>query len=36
VGAPPAGAELLDPTIEDAYLLLVGPDAGGLGDEVAA
>jgi ABC-2 type transport system ATP-binding protein len=27
VGDPPAGAELVDPTIEDAYLLLLGPRA---------
>ena len=31
VGTPPPGAELLAPTLEDAYLLLVGP-AGGAGD----
>jgi ABC-2 type transport system ATP-binding protein len=28
VGEPPAGAELVRPRIEDAYLLLLGPDAG--------
>jgi ABC-2 type transport system ATP-binding protein len=28
VGDPPAGAELIDPRIEDAYLLMLGPDAG--------
>jgi ABC-2 type transport system ATP-binding protein len=28
VGDPPAGAELIDPSIEDAYLLLLGPQAG--------
>ncbi|CAA9377842.1 MAG: ABC transporter, ATP-binding protein [uncultured Nocardioides sp.] len=27
IGDPPAGAELVDPTIEDAYLLLLGPQA---------
>jgi ABC-2 type transport system ATP-binding protein len=27
VGDPPAGAELIAPRIEDAYLLLLGPDA---------
>jgi ABC-2 type transport system ATP-binding protein len=26
-GQPPAGAQSADPTVEDAYLLLVGPDA---------
>ena len=31
VGDPPAGAEVIDPTIEDAYLLLLGPQAGGEG-----
>ncbi len=30
VGEPPAGAELIAPRIEDAYLLMLGPDA--LGD----
>ncbi len=28
VGDPPAGAELVAPRIEDAYLLMLGPDAG--------
>jgi ABC-2 type transport system ATP-binding protein len=28
IGEPPAGAELVTPQIEDAYLLLLGPDAG--------
>jgi ABC-2 type transport system ATP-binding protein len=28
VGEPPAGADLVSPRIEDAYLLLLGPDAG--------
>jgi ABC-2 type transport system ATP-binding protein len=28
VGDPPAGAALVDPRIEDAYLLMLGPDAG--------
>jgi ABC-2 type transport system ATP-binding protein len=28
VGDPPAGAELAEPTLEDAYLLLLGPQAG--------
>jgi len=28
VGDPPAGASLVDPRIEDAYLLMLGPDAG--------
>ncbi len=28
VGTPPAGVELVAPTLEDAYLLLVGPTAG--------
>jgi ABC-2 type transport system ATP-binding protein len=28
VGDPPSGAELVPPRIEDAYLLLLGPDAG--------
>jgi ABC-2 type transport system ATP-binding protein len=33
IGDPPAGAELIEPTIEDAYLLLLGPSAGeNLGD----
>ena len=34
VGDPPAGAQLVDPTIEDGYLLLVGPTAAA--DAVAA
>jgi ABC-2 type transport system ATP-binding protein len=29
VGTPPAGAQLVDPTIEDAYLLMLGPQAPG-------
>lgn len=29
IGDPPAGAELTEPTIEDAYLLLLGPQAAG-------
>jgi ABC-2 type transport system ATP-binding protein len=29
IGDPPAGAELLEPTIEDAYLLMLGPQASG-------
>ena len=28
VGDPPSGATLVDPRIEDAYLLMLGPDAG--------
>ena len=28
VGEPPAGAELVTPQLEDAYLLMLGPDAG--------
>jgi len=28
VGDPPPGASLVDPRIEDAYLLMLGPDAG--------
>ena len=28
VGEPPAGAQLISPRIEDAYLLMLGPDAG--------
>jgi ABC-2 type transport system ATP-binding protein len=32
VGDPPDGAELIDPTVEDAYLLLLGPAATGLGE----
>ncbi|HQR25888.1 MAG TPA: ABC transporter ATP-binding protein [Nocardioides sp.] len=33
VGDPPAGAELIAPSIEDAYLLLLGPQAGeGMGE----
>jgi ABC-2 type transport system ATP-binding protein len=33
IGDPPAGAEVIDPTIEDAYLLLLGPQAGeGMGE----
>jgi ABC-2 type transport system ATP-binding protein len=35
IGDPPAGAELVDPTIEDAYLLLLGPQAGAGMGEVA-
>jgi ABC-2 type transport system ATP-binding protein len=35
VGDPPAGAEIVDPSIEDAYLLLVGPDAAGEGRDAA-
>jgi ABC-2 type transport system ATP-binding protein len=31
IGNPPDGAELVDPTIEDAYLLLLGPQAGSEG-----
>jgi ABC-2 type transport system ATP-binding protein len=31
VGDPPAGAEVIEPTIEDAYLLLLGPQAGAEG-----
>jgi ABC-2 type transport system ATP-binding protein len=27
IGDPPAGAELVEPTVEDAYLVLVGPQA---------
>ncbi len=27
IGDPPAGAELVEPGVEDAYLLLVGPQA---------
>jgi ABC-2 type transport system ATP-binding protein len=27
IGEPPAGAELVAPTLEDAYLLLLGRDA---------
>jgi ABC-2 type transport system ATP-binding protein len=27
IGAPPAGAELVEPTVEDAYLVLVGAKA---------
>jgi hypothetical protein len=27
VGDPPAGVELVEPTIEDAYLLMLGPRA---------
>jgi len=26
-GAPPVGADLTEPTLEDAYLLMLGPDA---------
>jgi ABC-2 type transport system ATP-binding protein len=29
IGDPPAGAELLEPTIEDAYLLMLGPHVAG-------
>jgi ABC-2 type transport system ATP-binding protein len=29
VGHPPAGAQLVDPTIEDAYLLMLGPRSSG-------
>ena len=29
VGNPPAGAQIVDPTIEDAYLLMLGPQAPG-------
>jgi ABC-2 type transport system ATP-binding protein len=36
VGDPPAGAELVDPTIEDAYLLLLGPRAAADSAEDAA
>ncbi|MGN6575947.1 MAG: hypothetical protein ACTHKG_09675, partial [Nocardioides sp.] len=33
VGTPPPGAELIEPSVEDAYLLLLGPAAGaGLGE----
>jgi ABC-2 type transport system ATP-binding protein len=35
IGDPPAGAELVEPTIEDAYLLLLGPQAGSGMGEVA-
>lgn len=35
IGDPPAGAELVDPTIEDAYLLLLGPQGGTAIGEVA-
>jgi ABC-2 type transport system ATP-binding protein len=35
VGDPPNGAELVDPTIEDAYLLLLGPDAALPTEDVA-
>ncbi len=31
IGDPPAGAELIEPSIEDAYLLLLGPQATGEG-----
>jgi ABC-2 type transport system ATP-binding protein len=29
IGDPPVGAELVEPTIEDAYLLMLGPQAAG-------
>jgi ABC-2 type transport system ATP-binding protein len=33
IGDPPAGAEVIEPSIEDAYLLLLGPQAGeGMGE----
>ena len=32
IGTPPAGAELVDPTLEDGYLLLVGAEALRTGD----
>ncbi len=32
IGAPPAGAELVDPTLEDGYLLLVGAEALSMDD----
>jgi ABC-2 type transport system ATP-binding protein len=32
VGDPPAGAQLVEPTIEDAYLLTLGPAAAGAGE----
>jgi ABC-2 type transport system ATP-binding protein len=33
IGDPPAGAEVIEPSIEDAYLLLLGPEAGeGMGE----
>ncbi|HET9858655.1 MAG TPA: ATP-binding cassette domain-containing protein [Nocardioidaceae bacterium] len=35
IGDPPAGAQLVDPTIEDAYLLLLGPQVDLEGREVA-
>ncbi len=35
IGDPPAGAELVEPSIEDAYLLLLGPQAGSGMGEVA-
>lgn len=35
VGTPPAGAQLVEPSIEDAYLLLLGPD-GSVGGEAVA
>jgi ABC-2 type transport system ATP-binding protein len=35
VGEPPQGAELIDPAIEDAYLLMLGPQASSGMGEVA-
>ena len=35
IGDPPPGAELVEPTIEDAYLLLLGPDAALPTEDVA-
>jgi ABC-2 type transport system ATP-binding protein len=32
IGAPPAGADLVEPTLEDGYLLLVGAEALRTGD----
>jgi ABC-2 type transport system ATP-binding protein len=33
IGEPPAGAQLVEPSVEDAYLLLVGPQAQASGGE---
>jgi ABC-2 type transport system ATP-binding protein len=33
IGSPPAGAQLVEPSVEDAYLLLVGPPAQASGGE---
>ncbi|HZI38075.1 MAG TPA: ABC transporter ATP-binding protein, partial [Acidimicrobiia bacterium] len=36
IGDPPAGAQLVEPTVEDGYLLLAGRDAHGNAETLAS